>query len=72
MIIKNGQDCTVIGSGMALVFDGTNLTHNNEKILKVGTPMTMTNLKIHVLANGDHFNIETRNIKVLPIESPFV
>ncbi|MEZ4855514.1 MAG: cyanophycinase [Gelidibacter sp.] len=72
IIIKNGQDCTVIGSGMALVFDGTNLTHNNEKILKVGTPMTMTNLKIHVLANGDHFNIETRDIKVLPIESPFV
>ena len=72
MIIKNGNDCTVIGSGMAIVFDGSHLTHNNEKILKIGTPMTMTNLKVHVLANGDHFNLDTRQVKVLPIESPFV
>jgi cyanophycinase len=72
MIIKNGQDCLVIGSGMAIVFDGNSLTHNNEKILENGTPMTMTGLKVHVLTNGDHFNIKTRNIKVLPIESPFV
>ena len=72
MIIKNGNDCTVIGSGMAIVFDGSHLTHNNEKILKTGTPMTMVNLKVHVLANGDHFNLDTRQVKVLPIESPFV
>ena len=72
MIIKNGNDCTVIGSGMAIVFDGSHLTHNNEKILKTGTPMTMVNLKVHVLANGDHFNLNTRQVKVLPIESPFV
>jgi len=72
IIIKNGEDCMVIGSGMAIVFDGNNLTHNNEKILKEGTPMTMTNLKIHVLANGDHFNIKTKTVKVLPVESPFI
>ena len=28
-----------------LLFDGnSNLTHNNEKVLKEGTPMTMANL----------------------------
>ena len=72
MIIKNGMDCTIIGSGMAIVFDGSKLSHNNEKLLKEGTPMTMTNLTVHVLSNGDQFNIKTRQIKVLPIESPFV
>ena len=72
LIIKNGTECTVIGSGMAIVFDGSTIIHNNEKILKLGTPMTMTNLKVHVLSNGDQFNIETRQVKVLPIESPFV
>ena len=72
MIIKNGNDCTVIGSGMVIVFDGNHLTHNNEKILKAGTPMTMTNLKIHVLANGDQFHIDSRKINVLPVESPFI
>ena len=72
MVIKNGNDCTVIGSGMAIVFDGKKLIHNNEKILAEGTPMTMTNLIVHVLSNGDHFDIKTREIKVLPIESPFI
>ncbi|MEJ2113490.1 MAG: cyanophycinase, partial [Flavobacteriaceae bacterium] len=72
LMVKNGNECTVIGSGMAIIFDGSHLLHNNEKILKVGTPMTMTNLKIHVLANGDQFHIKTREIKVLPVESPFI
>ena len=72
MIIKNGNDCTVIGSGMVIVFDGSTLTHNNEKVLKEGTPMTMANLRVHVLSNGDQFNIKNREVSVLPIEAPFI
>lgn len=72
MIIKNGNDCTVIGSGMAIVFDGSKLTHNNEKILTEGTPMTMTNLIIHVLSNGDKYFINDRKVGVLPIEAEFI
>lgn len=72
LIIKNGNDCTVIGSGMALVFDGSELTHNNEKILEPGTPMTMTNLRIHVLSNGDQYHIRKREINVLPIGADFI
>ena len=72
IIIKNGKDCTVIGSGMALIFDPRKLQHNNEKILKPGTPMSLTNMKVHVLANGDRFNINNKKIKILPLESPFV
>jgi cyanophycinase len=72
MIIKNGNDCTVIGSGMVIVFDGSKLTHNNEKVLKEGTPMTIANLTIHVLSNGDQYNIENRKVTVLPIEAPFI
>ena len=72
MIIKNGNDCTVIGSGMVIVFDGSTLTHNNEKVLEEGTPMTMANLNIHVLSNGDQYSIKTRKVTVLPIEAPFI
>jgi cyanophycinase len=74
LIIKKGNEFEVIGSGMIIVFDAANLSHNNEKILKIGTPMTMANLVVHVLAIGDRFNIETRKVKVLPIDAqiPFV
>lgn len=72
MIIKKGNDCTVIGSGMAIIFDGKKLTHNNEKILEEGTPMTMANLTVHVLSNGDNYDIKNRKVSVLPIEAPFI
>ncbi len=72
LIIKNCNTFEVIGSGMVVLFDPRKIKHNNEKILKVGTPMTLTNLKTHVLANGDVFNIKDRKITVLPLESPFV
>jgi cyanophycinase len=72
MIIKNGNNCTVIGSGMVIVFDGNNLTHNNEKVLEEGTPMTMANLTIHVLSNSDKYNIKNRKVTVLPLEAPFI
>ncbi|MBT8288118.1 MAG: cyanophycinase [Flavobacteriaceae bacterium] len=72
MIIKNGNDCTVIGSGMVIVFDGHELTHNNEEVLDEGTPMTMVNLRIHVLSNGDKYDIKNRAVTVLPIEAPFL
>jgi cyanophycinase len=72
MIIKNGKDCTVIGSGMAIVFDGSTLTHNNEEILEEATPMSLANLKVHVLSNSDQFDIKNRIVKVLPIEAPFI
>lgn len=72
MIIKNGNDCTVIGSGMVIIFDGRKLTHNNEKILEEGTPMTMANLTVHVLSNSDEYDIRNRKVTVLPIEAPFI
>lgn len=72
MIIKNGNDCTVIGSGMVIVFDGSTLTHNNEKLLDEGTPMTMADLTVHVLSNSDHYSIKDRKVNVLEIDAPFL
>ena len=72
MVIKKGYDFEVIGSGMIIIFDASNLTHNNELVLDEGTPMSLSNLVVHILSNGDHFNIKTRKVKVLPIDSPFV
>ncbi|MEY2924035.1 MAG: hypothetical protein RLZZ337_575 [Bacteroidota bacterium] len=71
LIIKNGNEMKVIGSGMVIVFDGSEIQHNNEKILKEGTPMTLTNMKVHVLANSDKFFIDERRVEVLPMSSPF-
>ena len=69
IIIENLNRFTVIGSGMVIVFDPSKLTHNNEAILPEGTPMTIANLTVHVLADGDSFTIDEKKIEVLPLEA---
>jgi cyanophycinase len=71
VIIKNRNECKVIGSGMAILFDPSDVQHNNFDILEEGTPMSMSNLKVHILANGDCFNIDQRKLEILPLESAF-
>jgi cyanophycinase len=72
LVIKNGDECKVIGSGMVIIMDARNLQHNAHSKLKEGTPMSMSNLTTHILANGDQFTLHDRSISVLPIEGEFV
>ncbi len=72
LVIKKGKILEVIGSGMVILFDPRKLKHNNRAVLEEGTPMSLTNLKTHVLANGDRFNIKKGKVKVLPLEAPFL
>lgn len=72
LVIKDCNKFEVIGSGMVILFDPSKLKHNNQKILQQGEPMSLSNLKTHVLSNGDRFNIGKRKLKVLPLDSPFV
>ena len=72
LVIKKGKIFEVIGSGMVILFDPRKLKHNNQEVLEEGTPMSLTNLKTHVLANGDRFNIKKGKVKVLPLDAPFL
>ena len=63
MVIRNRNEVEVLGSGMIIIFDPTDLTHNNEAILEANTPMTIANLRVHVLAQNDHFHINSRKVK---------
>lgn len=72
MIIKNGNEFKVIGSGMIILFDPSQLSHNYHEILRDGTAMSMSNLITHILSNGDRFIFENRKIEILPLKSSFV
>lgn len=72
LVIKRGKIFEVIGSGMVILFDPRKLKHNNQEVLEEGTPMSLTNLKTHVLANGDRFNIKKGKVQVLPLDAPFL
>ncbi len=72
VIFSEGNKFQVIGSGMVIVFDPSVLTHNTADDLEPGTPMSIANLIVHVLANGDEFLLEERKPVMLAIDEPFV
>ncbi len=72
LIIKNGNEFSVIGSGMVILFDPSQLTHNSHSVLPEGTPISMSNLRVHILANSDHFKIDNRKIEISPLEAGFI
>lgn len=71
LIIKDEQ-FEVLGSGMVILFNARKAKHNNHHLLAEGTPMSLTNLKTHILANGDRFNIKKKRVNVSPYELPVI
>tara|TARA_B100001287_G_scaffold151992_1_gene127917 strand:+ start:3482 stop:4327 length:846 start_codon:yes stop_codon:yes gene_type:complete len=67
-LVISGNEFKVIGSGMVMVIDPSDLTHNNHKILDEGMPMSMANIRTHILADGDRFFMDKRTIEVFPLE----
>lgn len=66
LVIKDCNMCEIIGTGMVILFDPSKVRYNNESVSEVGAPMSLTNLKTHILANGDRFDIKKNKIKISP------
>jgi cyanophycinase len=50
----------VVGHGTITVIDPANLRHSSMSYVRKAEAVTLIGLKLHVLARGSHFNIETR------------
>ena len=72
LIIENDNDFTIIGSGMVFLFDASGLSHNTVKDLAKGTPISISNLTVHVLANSDRYFLKEKKVEVLPVEAGFI
>jgi cyanophycinase len=60
IIVKNAEEFAVIGSGAVYVLDARNVTYSNIIEAKAEETLSIHNLKIHVLANGDTFDLKAR------------
>lgn len=72
IIIEQRNHFKVIGSGMVLLFDPSKLTHNTHSILPEGTPISLGNLVVHILANNDEFTIDDRKVSISPIDAEYI
>ncbi|APG59053.1 cyanophycinase [Christiangramia salexigens] len=70
LVIKDCNTVEIVGSGMVIIFDPSELEFNTEKYINNGELMSLTNLKTHILAEGDVFNCEKHQVKILHVETP--
>ena len=60
VLISEGRYMEAIGSGLIIVIDGHNIRHNNIADLKEGSPLSIENLTVHVMAKGNHYDLKSR------------
>lgn len=59
-LILEGEDFTVIGSGGVYVVDAEGVTASNIAEAKSDRALSILDVRLHVLADGDGFNLRTR------------
>ena len=55
----------VVGRGTVTVVDPSELRHSSMSYVRRAEAVTLIGLKLHVLAEGAHFNIETREATLI-------
>jgi len=60
VLITEGRFMETIGSGLVIIIDGHNILHSNIADLKEGSPISIENLIVHVMAKGNHYDLKGR------------
>lgn len=60
VLITRGHFIETIGSNLVIIIDGHNIRHNNATYADKGTPLSIENVKLHALAKGNVYDMNTR------------
>jgi cyanophycinase len=58
--IRPGDDLEVVGSGGITVVDPTNLSYSSMDRARIGEPVCLIDIKVHILISGGRFDIAAR------------
>lgn len=64
LVISEGNRLEVIGSGSVILVDGSLIAHSNLESAAEGQPLSVENLKVHVLTRGNGYLVQEQ--KFLP------
>jgi cyanophycinase len=59
ILVTNGGNVEVVGSGLVTVVDGMGMTETNIFDIQNGQPFTVKGLRVHMLGNGDTYELPT-------------
>ncbi|REJ80066.1 MAG: cyanophycinase [Bacteroidetes bacterium] len=68
VLISEGRYMEAIGSGLVIIIDGHNIRHSNIADLREGSPISIENLVVHVMAKGNHFDLKSRRFFAEAVE----
>lgn len=61
VIVTNGNHLEVIGSGAVVIVDGKDIRHSNITDVGMGTPISIENLRVHILVAGNSYQLKERH-----------
>jgi cyanophycinase len=61
IIVRNGLEAEVIGSGLVIVIDGFHIGRTNVDDFTEKKPVSIRDLRVHILAAGDQYLIPQMN-----------
>lgn len=61
-VIFDNDDLEIIGSGLAVVVDGSEIKYSNLADVAEGEPITVEGVKIHILSAGKRFRISEKKL----------
>jgi cyanophycinase len=53
----------VIGKGTVTIVDPTEMSHTNATKVGVGDPLSLSNLRVHIMCHGDRYDLRSRTMK---------
>ena len=57
VVVKEGREMEVIGSGVVTVVDGHDCSDTNIHRIQPGEPITIRDLRVHILSSGECYTI---------------
>jgi cyanophycinase len=64
LLIKNGVSMEALGSGLVIIVDGRQILDSNISDVALGEPISIKNLVVHVMSQGDVYSLETNDLTI--------
>lgn len=69
VLVTEGRFMEAIGSGLIIILDGHSIRHSNIADLKEGSPISIENLVVHVMAKGNYYDLKERKFFAESVEN---
>ncbi len=64
LLIINGNKMEAIGSGLVMLVDGTHMRDTSITDVAMGSPVSIENLIVHVMALGDSYDLKNKKLTI--------